>query len=255
MQLHKRLAMRYRREFVTSAPLSWMPVHAEPLRMRTNVVYFRVIRRLYTFANEIDYAWTSKPWKRTRGHGEWRHTPTAYIALSWKVGSRSLLGPFKCRFSISELLSYTTGATRHSATATHPPPPTRMHKGVACVFPFSREGVFFLGGRSLGKISRKRPGNGMFFVLFCFVLFCFVLFCFCNCQWQPIPKIGVYYFRGGGGQVMGNEQCPLILWEGGGGGEGLFSSLNACSSSKLTSRCSFRQSQKRPCRSTAAGSR
>ena len=30
--------MRYRREFVTSAPLSWMPAHAEPLRMRTNVV-------------------------------------------------------------------------------------------------------------------------------------------------------------------------------------------------------------------------
>ena len=40
-------------------PLLWMPVHAEPLRMRTNVVHFRVMRRLYTVANEIDYAWTS----------------------------------------------------------------------------------------------------------------------------------------------------------------------------------------------------
>ena len=39
--------MRYWSLNVTSAPLSWMPVHAEPMRMRTNVVYFRVIRRLY----------------------------------------------------------------------------------------------------------------------------------------------------------------------------------------------------------------
>ena len=41
------LAIRYWRLFVTSAPLSWMQVHAEPLRMCTNVVYFRVMRRLY----------------------------------------------------------------------------------------------------------------------------------------------------------------------------------------------------------------
>ena len=40
-------AIRYRRPFVTSAPLSWMQDHAEPMRMRTNVVYFRVMRRLY----------------------------------------------------------------------------------------------------------------------------------------------------------------------------------------------------------------
>ena len=39
--------IRYWRPFVTSAPLSWMQVHAEPLRMRTDVVYFRVMRRLY----------------------------------------------------------------------------------------------------------------------------------------------------------------------------------------------------------------
>ena len=37
----------YWRPFVTSDPLSWMPVNAEPLRMCTNVVYFRVMWRLY----------------------------------------------------------------------------------------------------------------------------------------------------------------------------------------------------------------
>ena len=26
-----------------------------------------------TVSNESDYAWTSKPWQRTRGHGQWRH--------------------------------------------------------------------------------------------------------------------------------------------------------------------------------------
>ena len=42
------ILIRYWRPFVTSALLSWMLVHTEPLRMRTNVVYkFRVIRRLY----------------------------------------------------------------------------------------------------------------------------------------------------------------------------------------------------------------
>ena len=34
-------------------------------------------------ANEIDYAWTSKPWQRTRGQGELRHTPTAYGHRYW----------------------------------------------------------------------------------------------------------------------------------------------------------------------------
>ena len=39
--------IRYWRQFITSAPLSSMPVHAEPLCMRTNVVDFRVMRTLY----------------------------------------------------------------------------------------------------------------------------------------------------------------------------------------------------------------
>ena len=55
----REFSIRYWRPFVTSAPLSRMPVHAEPLRMRTNVVYFRVICEDCTVANEIDYAWTS----------------------------------------------------------------------------------------------------------------------------------------------------------------------------------------------------
>ena len=38
-----------------------------------------------TVANEIDYAWTSKPWQRTRGHGEWRHTPTAYRVPHFRI--------------------------------------------------------------------------------------------------------------------------------------------------------------------------
>ena len=38
--------IRHWRPFVNSAPLSWMQVHAEALRTRTNVVYFRVMRRL-----------------------------------------------------------------------------------------------------------------------------------------------------------------------------------------------------------------
>ena len=49
-----------------SAPLSSMPVHAEPLRMRTNVVYFRVMRRLY----RREWNWlcvNQHPWQRTRG--------------------------------------------------------------------------------------------------------------------------------------------------------------------------------------------
>ena len=69
--------MCYRREFVTSAPLSWMPVHAEPLRMRTNVEDFRVIRRLY--CREWNLLCVNQhPWQRTRGHGEWRRTSIAH---------------------------------------------------------------------------------------------------------------------------------------------------------------------------------
>ena len=56
---HVEPAMRYRREFVTSAPLSWLPVHAEPLRMRTNAVYISELCEDCTVSNEIDYAWTS----------------------------------------------------------------------------------------------------------------------------------------------------------------------------------------------------
>ena len=84
--------MRYRREFVTSAPLSWMPVHAEPLGMRTNVVDFRVIRRLY----RREWIWlcmNQQPWQRSRGHGEWRRTSIAhsyryiilYMTRQWLV--------------------------------------------------------------------------------------------------------------------------------------------------------------------------
>ena len=42
--------------FVTSAPLSSMSVHPEPLRMRTNVVYISELCEDCTVANEIDYA-------------------------------------------------------------------------------------------------------------------------------------------------------------------------------------------------------
>ena len=50
----------YWRPFVTSTPLSWIVVHSEPLRLRTNVVYFRVMRRLYRReCNWLAYAWTS----------------------------------------------------------------------------------------------------------------------------------------------------------------------------------------------------
>ena len=77
----------YWRPFVTSAPLSSMPVHAEPLRMRTNVVYFRVMRRLY----RREWNWlcvNQHPWQRTRGRGEWRHTPTSYCAVMFSYPVR-----------------------------------------------------------------------------------------------------------------------------------------------------------------------
>ena len=49
----------------------------EPLRMRTNVVYFRVMRRLY----HRKWNWlcvNQHPWQRTRGHGVWRRTSIAH---------------------------------------------------------------------------------------------------------------------------------------------------------------------------------
>ena len=73
----KLVLIHYRREFVNSTPMSWMPVHAEPLHMRTNVVDFRVIRRLY----RREWNWlcvNQHPWQRTRGHGEWRCTSIAH---------------------------------------------------------------------------------------------------------------------------------------------------------------------------------
>ena len=77
------LCMRYWSPNVTSAPLSWKAllswkaVHAEPLRMRTNVVDFRVMRRLY----RREWNWlcvNQHPWQRTRGHGVWRLTSIAH---------------------------------------------------------------------------------------------------------------------------------------------------------------------------------
>ena len=105
------LTMRYQREFVTSAPLSWITVHAEPLRMRTNVVDFRVIGRLY----RREWNWlcvNQHPWQRTRGHGEWRRTSTCiahcqfhrYLHLhlrlwgwGWVLGGSQSRGPWGCR--------------------------------------------------------------------------------------------------------------------------------------------------------------
>ena len=71
------VGIRYWRPFVTSAPLSWMPVHAEPLRMRTNVLYFRVMRRLYRREWHL-LCVNQHPWQRTRGHGVWRRTSIAH---------------------------------------------------------------------------------------------------------------------------------------------------------------------------------
>ena len=74
-----RVAMRYRREFVSSAPLSCHAGSRGPMRMRTNVVYFRVMRRLY----RREWNWlcvNQHPWQRTRGHGVWRLTSIAHYA-------------------------------------------------------------------------------------------------------------------------------------------------------------------------------
>ena len=46
-------------------------VHALLLRMRTNIVYFRVMRRLY--CREWNWLCVNQhPWQRTRDHGVWR---------------------------------------------------------------------------------------------------------------------------------------------------------------------------------------
>ena len=95
--------MRYWREFVTSAPLSWLPVHAEPLRMCTNVVYFRVIRRMY----RRKWNWlcvNQHPWQRTRGHGEWRHTSIAYYL--WPFFTALLMISFKIISMLSYMVIY-----------------------------------------------------------------------------------------------------------------------------------------------------
>ena len=67
-------------------------VHAFLLRMHTNVVYFRVMRRLC----RREWNWRCvnlHPWQRTRDHGVWRLTLTAYsfreiqwdVAISWQL--------------------------------------------------------------------------------------------------------------------------------------------------------------------------
>ena len=65
-----------------------MLVHAEPLRMRTNVVYFWVIRRLY----RREWNWlcncVNHIFNRRRGHGEWQKysnsvLPTANFFINY----------------------------------------------------------------------------------------------------------------------------------------------------------------------------
>ena len=75
------IAMRYRREFVTSAPMSCHASSRGPMRMRTNVVDFRVMQRLY----RRKWNWlcvNQHPWQRTRGHGVWRLTSIAHCQVS-----------------------------------------------------------------------------------------------------------------------------------------------------------------------------
>ena len=45
--MFEKLPIRYWRPFVISAPLSCLAGSHGPMRMRTNIVYFRVMRRLY----------------------------------------------------------------------------------------------------------------------------------------------------------------------------------------------------------------
>ena len=77
------MSIRYWRPFVTSAPLSCHAGSRGPMRMRTNVVYFRVMRRLY----RREWYWlcmNQHPWQRTRGHGVWRLTSIAHDLISFQ---------------------------------------------------------------------------------------------------------------------------------------------------------------------------
>ena len=62
-------------------------VHALLLRMHTNVVYFRVMRRLCRCERNWLWNWRCvnqhswDPWQRTRDHGVWRLTLTAYTSM------------------------------------------------------------------------------------------------------------------------------------------------------------------------------
>ena len=52
------------------------------MRIRTNVVYFRVMRRVY----RREWNWlcvNQHPWQRTRGHGVWRLTSIIAHCLNW----------------------------------------------------------------------------------------------------------------------------------------------------------------------------
>ena len=103
--------IRYWRPFVTSAPLSCHAGSRGPMRMCTNVVYFRVMRRLYR--REWNWLWNwlcvnQHPWQRTRGHGEWRHTPTAYRLLlrsAWvlEIQRINAVNKLHCRIKVKKL--------------------------------------------------------------------------------------------------------------------------------------------------------
>ena len=66
------------------APLSCLAGSRGLMRMCTNIVYFRVMRRLYR--REWNWLWywlcvNLHPWQRSRDHGVWRLTLTAYWPL------------------------------------------------------------------------------------------------------------------------------------------------------------------------------
>ena len=75
---------------------------------------------------------------------------------------------YVCRyFSKKKILPFVKGGKTSYLGWGHvsmtPPPPTQMHKGAACVFPFSLEGgggIFWR--RGLMKISQESPGKGVF---------------------------------------------------------------------------------------------
>ena len=65
---------------------------------------------------------------------------------------------------ISKLIQITYISVQHSYTFLEPGPPIEsMIRGRMHVPIFSGKGAFF--GRSLGKISRGKPGKGVFFVI------------------------------------------------------------------------------------------